>query len=220
GPAGEPEEEPPGLWLSWPQVFALLAAVAFLAAAVTWVFTGSDGRSAPGEVDVGFYRDMSTHHEQAVQLSMLQLDRGQDPTVMAFATEILIFQNRELGIMGLRLADWGEDGPRPDTAMAWMGMPTPPDQMPGMATEAQIDALRAAEGTEADRLFLELMAEHHRGGVHMAAYAADHAEDEEVRRLAATMERFQSIEINEMAQTADRLGLGITIERVDVPPEA
>src|SRR5688572_32901467 len=71
--SGEPEVELPGLWLSWPQVIALVAAVMFLAAAATWVFTDTGGGGRAGEVDIGFYQDMTTHHDQAVVLSMLQL---------------------------------------------------------------------------------------------------------------------------------------------------
>ena len=40
--------------------------------------------------------------------------------------------------------------------------------MPGMATEAQLDQLRAATGVEAEKLFLTLMIAHHRGGLEMA----------------------------------------------------
>lgn len=37
-----------------------------------------------------------------------------------------------------------------------------------MATPAQLDQMRSARGTDADRLFLTLMIAHHRGGVAMA----------------------------------------------------
>ena len=55
-----------------------------------------------------------------------------------------------------------------DEAMAWMGMPTPVDQMPGMATEAQLEELAASSGAAADELFVELMAAHHAAASHMA----------------------------------------------------
>lgn len=49
----------------------------------------------------------------------------------------------------------------------------------------------------------------------MASYAADEANDRRVRALAARMMRNQSIEINEYAQTAERFGLDVEIERFD-----
>ena len=83
------------------------------------------------------------------------------------------------------LVDWGYDrDDRSDEAMAWMGMPVPLEQMPGLLTDEQMDQVRAARGAELDALFLDLMAEHHRGGLHMAAEAAETASDDDVRRLA------------------------------------
>ena len=79
--------------------------------------------------------------------------------------------------------------------------------MPGLATAEQMQALRDATGADADALFLELMSEHHRGGVHMAAYAAAHAKDADVRALATVMARNQRIDIEEFRQTAERFGL-------------
>ena len=55
------------------------------------------------------------------------------------------------------------------------------------------------------------MAEHHRGGIHMAAYAAEHAGTEDVRDLAATMVAIQGVEINEYRDTAERQGLDADI---------
>ena len=49
----------------------------------------------------------------------------------------------------------------------------------------------------------------------MAAYAAEHAEDAQVRAVAAVMARNQGIEIDEMAQTAGRLGFDIEIPPYD-----
>lgn len=74
----------------------------------------------------------------------------------------------------------------------------------------------APDDGDADALFLELMAEHHRGGIHMADYAADNASDPGARALAARMARNQAIEVNEYARTAERLGLDVDIEPVVV----
>jgi uncharacterized protein (DUF305 family) len=108
------------------------------------------------------------------------------------------------------LAGWGIDPfERPDTAMGWMGQSIPVDEMPGLATEEQMQELRDSEGTETDALFLELMAAHHLGGVAMAQHATNHAEEPEVRELAATMARNQAIEVNEFRDVAERLGLDV-----------
>jgi uncharacterized protein (DUF305 family) len=56
-------------------------------------------------------------------------------------------------------------------------------------------------------LFLTLMIDHHRGGVHMASYAAEHAGDEDVRQLAARIARNQEMEIEELEVAGARYGL-------------
>jgi uncharacterized protein (DUF305 family) len=82
--------------------------------------------------------------------------------------------------------------------MAWMNAPTPPDRMPGLATEADLDKLLASSGSDADKLFVALMTAHHEGGIHMAQWAVDHANVIEVRRFAYAMITGQTGEISEM----------------------
>lgn len=195
---------------------ALVAVAVFFGGAVGY-FIATDRPPSAGSVDVGFYRDMTMHHDQAVQMALIQLANGENPTVRGFAQEVIIFQRWEMGRMYEQLEEWGATAPS-DTAMEWMGMPVPARSMPGMATDAQLAELRAARGAEADALFLQLMAEHHRGGAHMATYAAENADDPGVRELARVMARNQSIEIAEYRDTADRLGLDVDIAPYEGEP--
>lgn len=203
--------------LSWPRVAVLGVALLFLGFSVA-VFVGRDRPPGAGSVDVGFVQDMVSHHEQAIEMALLQVADGSDPTVRSFASEVLLFQSRELGVMDQMLHEWGfSRSDRSDEAMAWMDMrPVPVEEMPGMIPDDRVEELEDAQGADADALFLELMAEHHVGGLHMAQYAAENADDHDVRELAARMARNQSMEINEYAMTAERLGLPVTIDRVEV----
>jgi uncharacterized protein (DUF305 family) len=213
----EPPEPSPGL--TWPQAIALGAALMFLGFAIA-VFFGRDKPPGEGSVDVGFLQDMGSHHDQALDMALIELANGSDPTVRSFASEVLLFQSRQLGTMERILAEWGfSRDDRPDEAMTWMeGMdPVPVEQMPGMPTDEQVEELRDAQGRDADVLFLELMAEHHRGGLHMAEQAADRAGEDDVRDLAARVGRTQALEINEYSLTAERLGLPVEIQRTPVP---
>jgi uncharacterized protein (DUF305 family) len=207
GPGGEPR---PGV--SWLRVVVVAVAVAVLAGGIGYLIGSRQDVPAADSVDVGFYQDMISHHEQALQIAAIELASGSDPTVRSFAREILQFQSYEIGLMRQQLANWGiEPGERPDEAMAWMGDPVPVEEMPGLATEEQMDALRRSQGAETDELFLELMAAHHIGGVAMADAAADLAERDDVRQLATTMARNQAIEVNEFRALAERLGLDVEI---------
>jgi uncharacterized protein (DUF305 family) len=198
--------------VSWLRVALVAVAVAVLAGAIGYLVGSRQDIPAADSADVGFYQDMITHHEQALQMAAVELASGSDPTIRSFAREITQFQSYEIGLMRQQLADWGiEPGERPDTAMAWMGDPVPVDEMPGLATEEQMDALRRSEGAETDKMFLELMSAHHIGGVAMADAGATLADREDVRRLATTMTRNQAIEVNEFRELAGRLGLDIEI---------
>jgi uncharacterized protein (DUF305 family) len=54
--------------------------------------------------------------------------------------------------------------------------------------------------------FLTLMIHHHRGGIIMAQYAAQHASEDKVRTLAKAMVTVQSWDIEQMQFDLQRLG--------------
>ena len=123
-----------------------------------------------------------------------------------FAREVIIFQRYELGLMDAYLGRMDAERGDPDReVMGWMGTPMPLADMPGLAGPEEMDALRDARGVDADILFLELMIEHHRGGVHMAEDAAVRATAPEVRRLADYQARTQRAEIEEYERALARL---------------
>lgn len=177
-----------------------LAAV-ILAAALGYVIGNNRALPDPNPTDIGFLQDMRTHHEQAVQMSLIYLDRPDtDRALQTTAREIVVGQNMEIGRMIQLLRGFGAaEVNETDVAMAWMGAPVALDRMPGLATRSDIDALRRAVGSEADDVFVTLMTAHHEGGVHMAEHASTHAATDEVRRMARAMAAVQTEEIEEMA---------------------
>jgi len=204
--------------LTWGRVAALAVALLFLGFAVGFVVT-RDRSPGADSADVGFLQDMITHHDQALGIATLEVAYGEDPVVRSYARDVLTFQSYEIGVMTQMLADWGftrED--RSDEAMAWMGMGVPVENMPGLLTDEELDQISASQGAELDALFLEKMAEHHRGGLHMAQEAVDRVDDENLRLLAQRMERNQAVEINEYRSQAATLGLDVDIPPADVPP--
>ena len=152
------------------------------------------------EVDTGFLQDMRGHHEQAVAMSFVFLAaEGTHPGLRTVARSIIFGQGIEIGRMIQMLRDLGEfEANMSGVAMNWMGMSSDVDDMPGMATDDDIDRLANASGAEADEVFVELMVEHHLGGIEMAEFAADRALSPEVRAMAASMAAAQTDEITEM----------------------
>jgi uncharacterized protein (DUF305 family) len=214
GDAGDEDDPSDGsdddLVLPWWQhpmnIATMLIAGVLIAGMIGWLV--GDARSQPqyGANDVGFLHDMRYHHEQAVYMSFVyqslpDTDRGLE----VIAESIVMGQSIDIGRMIQLLREFGEPE-APDLqapAMAWMGMAMPIDQMPGLASDDDIEALQSASGAAADALFVELMVAHHEGGVHMAEFAAENAENAEVRAMARSMAESQSDEIAELVGQLD-----------------
>jgi uncharacterized protein (DUF305 family) len=169
--------------------------------------------SAPAEwgADAGFSRDMQTHHAQAVEMALLVRDRSDDEELRTVAYDIATSQQQQAGQMYGWLVQWGLPQTASRPPMAWVGdehadaHAGPDGTMPGLATPAQLDELRAADGVEAERVFLRLMISHHEGGVAMAEAAVAQARTDEVRTLAGAIVAAQSSEIELLARMlADR----------------
>jgi uncharacterized protein (DUF305 family) len=161
---------------------------------------------SPNAVDAGFATDMFDHHQQALQMALLAMDKATTTPVRTLAVKMVVAQQSESGRFLQYLEERGLPQGDPDrTVMSWMGMPVPRAQMPGLATPAEMLALTNAIGPEVDRLFLDLMVRHHEGGVHMAEYAHQHAANEPLRDAAGRMAVMQRREIADM--TALRAGL-------------
>ncbi|MEE4495397.1 DUF305 domain-containing protein [Streptomyces sp. BE230] len=168
--------------------------------------------AAPAETsaDVGFARDMAVHHQQAVEMSFIVRDRTSDVAVRRLAYDIINTQANQRGMMLGWLEAWGRAKSSPGPPMAWMGHTVTPRGdgalMPGMATDAELDALRAAKGRDAEVRFLKLMTVHHRAGAEMAQAAATAAGTDEIRNLASGMVLGQRSEIALMADMLKERG--------------
>jgi uncharacterized protein (DUF305 family) len=176
---------------------ALLLAGIVLGAAVGLVIPHF---RTPGDdsVEAGFFRDMSTHHAQAVEMAMVAHAGSATPSIVTLAADIATTQQAQIGYMQAWLRDWDLSPTSDRTPMAWM-----PDSagsvvdglMPGMATPEQLTALRKATGKDLDVQFLTLMRAHHLGGIHMAQEAERLSDDKDVDWLAESMVAAQQGEI-------------------------
>ena len=80
--------------------------------------------------------------------------------------------------------------------------------MPGMLTESQFARLSAASGGEFDRLFCDLMIQHHRGALTMVdeQRATGGGIEAEGYKVSADIEADQRIEIQRMQQVLRGIG--------------
>ena len=233
-PDGTDDPAEPGEAVARPRVVrrrsrTLLAAAALMVGALV-VAGGAGyflGRSAPSRADnsleAGFARDMQVHHAQAVEMSLIVREKSNDPNLRAMAYDVITSQQQQIGQMYAWLEGWGLSQTSSRAPMAWMsrmdhsgmsGMSSGPDsmklrpdgRMPGMASAADVARLRAAEGRDAEILWLQLMIPHHRAGVMMAEAVTQKSSDSQVVRLAEAIRTAQLAEIQQMRQMLTERG--------------
>lgn len=153
--------------------------------------------------DVGFARDMSVHHAQAVLMATLLYDRTEDENLRFLAYDMLTTQQAQIGMMRGWLDLWEYSPNSSEQPMAWMEMSMNDGMMPGMATSEQLNQLENLSGREAEILFMELMIPHHESGVIMANAASEQAETKALKTLAWKMAQGQKNEIEYMQSWLD-----------------
>ncbi len=160
--------------------------------------------------DAEFMTGMIAHHAQALTMAALAPTHGANPTIRTLAARIANSQNDEIRLMQRWLGDRGLEVPEVmemgGEVMVHGAMHDM--SMPGMLTPAQMEELKAARGTEFDRLFLTFMIQHHQGAVEMVRvlFSTDGAgQDEAAFKLASDVQVDQKTEIARMEQLLSRL---------------
>lgn len=165
--------------------------------------------------DAGFLRDMSSHHAQAVDMSMIILDKAEDPQLHNVATDMARTQQAQIGMMQGWLTEWDLPSRGSEPPMTWMADADHdhgdedddiPETMPGLATPEEMDELEEAEGQAAEVMFLELMIEHHLGGIEMAEAQVELGSEDQVTNLAQGMVDAQQNEVDLMEGMLEQRG--------------
>jgi uncharacterized protein (DUF305 family) len=154
--------------------------------------------------DVRFMTDMIHHHQQAVEMAALVNGRSTRAELVEAARRIDASQADEIRFMRGWLTERGQPAPDPAAAggHAGHGAGHAHHDMPGMASAEQMAALAAARGAEFDRLFLQMMIEHHEGALTMARTLLRRpgaAYDPTLFEFANEVVNEQQAEINRMA---------------------
>ncbi|MER6283781.1 DUF305 domain-containing protein [Streptomyces sviceus] len=184
-----------------------VAGVLVAAGAITYAVAedgGSGDTPSAESADAGFARDMAVHHQQAVEMSYLVRDRTKDVEVRRLAYDIAQTQANQRGMLLGWLDLWGLPKVSADPPMTWMGMGDMPSAdegslMPGMATDSEMKKLGTLNGKQAEIFYLQLMTDHHQGGIHMAKGCAQKCTVGVEKRLAQGMVDAQQSEIDLMA---------------------
>jgi len=188
-----------------PVVALLLAAV--LGGAVALLVAARWTTPRDDSAEAGFARDMATHHAQAVEMSFLVRDKSEDEEIRTLAYDIAVTQSTQRGVLMGWLQEWGLSQASKGPRMAWAPGHAHMERgtgdlswMHGMASDDELRRLRAAQGEEAEILFLQLMIRHHEGGVIMARALAALSRRGGVVRMAQSMDSGQRAEIAQMTE--------------------
>ncbi len=154
--------------------------------------------AAHNAADTAFVQGMIPHHAQAIQMSEMATRMAGDEEVRQLATRIQRAQGPEIEQMRGLLAAWGE----PETgSMGGMDHGDPGmGGMGGMASDQQMGQLGRADATSFDRMFLQMMTEHHNGAIEMAETELAEGRHPDARALAQKIIEDQRAEIVEMQE--------------------
>jgi uncharacterized protein (DUF305 family) len=158
--------------------------------------TAPAASSAHNAADVVFAQNMIPHHRQAVEMAGLVAGRSQNPQVLDLAARIGGAQAPEIQTMTGWLQQWGAEVPSDSGMMG--GDHTGMTGMSGTMTPGQMQQLGQANGAGFDRMFLQLMTEHHTGAIAMAKIELTDGQDLAAKNLAQQIITAQQAEITEM----------------------
>ena len=147
--------------------------------------------------DVEFTQMMIVHHQGALEMAELAVERASTEEVRTLAERIAAAQGPEIELMSGWLQTWDEELP---AGAEHGGMDHGGMEMDGLDQSEAMAELESLTGDDVDRRFLELMTAHHRGAVEMSEELLDAGENGEARELAQKIIRDQEAEIVTMGR--------------------
>jgi len=156
--------------------------------------SGASNSQEHNAADVAFATDMIPHHAQAITMADMAVKTATNSEIKALATAIKAAQDPEIQTMSGWLKAWGQ--PVPDTGgghnMSAMG------GQGGMMSDQQMMDLQGSKGATFDRMWLQMMIQHHEGAIAMAKTELASGSSAEAKQLAQAIIDGQSKEIVQM----------------------
>lgn len=146
-------------------------------------------------LDTWYVQMMIPHHEQALEMSELAPGRAADSQVAALAERI-----------------WASQAPEIEVLRAWLEARNLPVEVPehdhstmrGMQSPEAMRRLAEARGAEFDRLFVEMMSDHHAGAVEMSIDLLKVGAEPVLLEFANSVAVEQNVEIGRMRELLGR----------------
>lgn len=146
-------------------------------------------------IDKHFIEQMIPHHEGAIAMANLALQKAKHPEIKTLATAIIEDQTKEIQDMSGWYQDWfGNVVPKGGVGMMGGGMMS----SSGMHMGGQEDMTALENATDFDKAFIEQMIPHHQLAIMMANMLQSGTSRPEMQQLAKNIISSQSKEIQQM----------------------
>ena len=161
------------------------------------------------QADVDFLLGMIVHHQQAILMSELSAERTNNQTILDLADRIDISQEDEIDFMENWLEARGENK---NLSSHEHMQEHKHMKMEGMASSKELKELRASKSTSFDKLFLQLMINHHDGALEMVKTLKEFPGNS----FDSSLDEFISELINDQGVEIERMN-GILVNLSDDP---
>ncbi|QYX77035.1 DUF305 domain-containing protein [Streptomyces akebiae] len=165
--------------------------------------SGDAGSADFDDADVTFAQMMIPHHEQALEMAELADDRASDAELKDIAEQIEKAQDPEIETMQGWLRSW--DRPTAVESMPGMDHGGNGGSADGMMSGADMQRLKNMKGTDFDKLFAQLMIEHHNGAISMAEDEMKNGKNGAAVKMAGDIVKSQTAEVEQLDDILDRL---------------
>ena len=165
-----------------------------------------NGMMSAMDFDLAFIYLMIPHHEGAIAMANVALERAEHVEIHALARDVIASQGAEIDQLRAWRAEWYPDAPEILNAqtmpmeridqimdgMDWQGM---------MAMNPAMEAASLCSTTKPfDLAFINMMIPHHEGAIMMAEFALQHALHPELKTFANDIIEVQRHEVDKMRE--------------------
>jgi uncharacterized protein (DUF305 family) len=161
----------------------------------------NQGMMNNSQIDAHFIEQMIPHHQDAITMAKLALEKGQHQEIKTLAQNIITSQSSEIEQMKNWYKEWyGRELPSGNQVMNVHGMMSNNSRMHmgKMGNDSDLDQLKNA--ADFDKKFIEEMIPHHQMAVMMASMLKQGTTRPEMKQLADDIITAQTSEIDQMRQ--------------------
>lgn len=161
------------------------------------------GTASFNDADVTFAQMMIPHHEQALEMAQLADGRASDAEIKDIVAKVEKAQDPEIKTMKGWLGSWKQ--PTAMESMPGMDHGGGDQGGDGMMSDKDMKELKAMKGTEFDKMFAQMMIDHHKGAIAMAEDERKNGKNADAVQMAGAIVKGQSAEVKQLQSVLDRL---------------